>query len=101
MLASFSDQLDRRLTAVPMPAHARAELQSNASRLGALTVPAGVEPATASATEAAILASFVFSFRLVMWLCAALALMSSVIAWRTIPGPLARRTAHNLSLAET
>ena len=101
MLASFSDQLDRRLTAVPMPAHARAELQSNASRLGALTVPAGVEPATASATEAAILASFVFSFRLVMWLCAALALMSSVIAWRTIPGPLARRTARNLSLAET
>jgi len=85
MVASFSDQLNRRLGDVQMPASARAELQSNESRLAALTVPAGVEPATACVVESAIQESFVFSFRMVMWICAALALVSAAIAWRMIP----------------
>ena len=89
MVAAFSHQLNRRLTSVEMPADARAELQSNESKLAALTVPKGVEPAAASAIESSIQSSFVFSFRLVMWLCAALALVSAGIAWRMIPGPSA------------
>ena len=100
MVASFSDQLNRRLTAVQMPADARAELQSNESRLAALTVPAGVDPATAHAIESSILASFVFSFRLVMWLCAALALISAAIAWKTIPKPSARSADSKMRLVE-
>ena len=100
MVASFSDQLNRRLTAVQMPANARAELQSNESRLAALTVPAGVDPATAHAIESSILASFVFSFRLVMWLCAALALISAAIAWKTIPKPSARSADSKMRLVE-
>jgi EmrB/QacA subfamily drug resistance transporter len=99
MIAAFSSQLNRRLTAVQMPADVRAELQSNESRLAALTIPAGVGPATASAVESSIRASFVFSFRLVMWMCAALALISAAIAWDTIPGPLARGATQKLSVA--
>lgn len=86
MVASFSDQLNRRLGNVQMPTGARSELQSNASRLAALTVSATVEPATASVVESAIQASFVSSFRLVMWICAALAVGSTVVAWRMVPG---------------
>ena len=89
MVAAFSHELNRRLTWVEMPADARAELQSNESQLAALTVPKGVEPAARSAIESSIQSSFVFSFRLVMWLCAALALVSAGIAWRMISGPSA------------
>ena len=89
MVAAFSHQLNHRLATVQMPAGARAELRSNENKLAALTVPAGVEPAAASEIESSIQSSFVFSFRLVMWLCAALALVSAGIAWRMIPGPAA------------
>ena len=87
MVAAFSHQLNHRLATVEMPAGARAELRSNENKLAALTVPRGVEPAAASEIQSSIQSSFVFSFRLVMWLCAALALVSAGIAWRMIPGP--------------
>jgi EmrB/QacA subfamily drug resistance transporter len=99
MVAAFSDQLNRRLSTVQMPANARTELQSNESRLAALTAPAGVEPATASAIESSILSSFVSGFRLLMWICAVLALLSSATAWRMIPGTSARSTASKLKVA--
>jgi EmrB/QacA subfamily drug resistance transporter len=93
LVASFDGQLNRRLQGMPMPERVRAELQSNESRLAGLTVPAGVEPATASAIESSIAASFVFSFRLVMWFCAGLAAVSAVIGWRMIPGPVSQNAA--------
>ena len=85
MVAAFSHQMNLRLNTVQLPSDARQELQSNESRLAALTPPAGLDPAATSAVETSIRSSFVFSFRLVMWLCAALALTSAAIAWRTIP----------------
>jgi predicted MFS family arabinose efflux permease len=100
MVASFSHQLNRRLAAMQLPADVRAELQSNESRLAALTAPASVDPATAHTIESSVLASFVFSFRLVMWLCAALALISAAIAWKTIPKPSARSADSKMRLVE-
>jgi MFS family permease len=88
MVAAFSNQLSRRLATTPVSPEARAELESNRSKLAALKPPGGLDPASVSATEAAIRSSFVASFRLVMWICAALALASSATAWRMIPGPL-------------
>jgi predicted MFS family arabinose efflux permease len=93
MVAGFREQLNRRISVVPMPASARAELQSNESRLAALKVPAGVEPAIASAIESSIQSSFVFSFRLVMWICAGLAAASAAVAWKMIPRALPRHSA--------
>ena len=87
IVGAFQNQLNRHLATIAMPANERAELQSNAGRLGALKAPAGVDPVTASAIESSILSSFVFGFRLVMWICAALALASAAIALRMIPGP--------------
>jgi EmrB/QacA subfamily drug resistance transporter len=86
MVASFSSHLHDRLSDIAMPTDVRMELQSHASRLAALTAPSGVGPATASAIESAVDASFVFSFRVLMWICATLALASAAIGWLTIPG---------------
>ena len=99
IVAGFSRQLDRRLSTVTIAPDARAELQANTSKLAALKPPAGVEPATASAIESSIFASFVFCFRLVMWLCAALALLSAAIAWRMIPGPSPRQAERESGFA--
>ena len=86
MVTEFGGELNRRLASVAMPSDVRTELQSNQARLAALEPPAGVDAATASAIESAIVASFVFSFRLMMWVCAVLALAGAAVAWRLIPG---------------
>lgn len=84
MVAAFRAQLNRHLATGEVPAEVRFELQSHAGRLAALKPPSGIDSASASAVEAAIAKSFVFSFRLVMWICAALALASAAIAWRML-----------------
>jgi len=93
MLGAFSSHLNRRLANVTLPADARATLQSNAIRLGALKPPEGLAPGTAAAIGSAIAASFVSAFRLMMWICAALALASAAVAWRMIPGRVGPRVA--------
>ncbi len=86
MVLSFGTHLNRRLDTIAMPNEARTELQANEIKMAALTPPSSVEPQSAAAIHEAIVASFVSSFRLMMWICAALALVSSVVAWRIIPG---------------
>lgn len=84
-VAGFSTHLNRRLANIPMPGAVRTELRSNETRLAALKPPEVVGPATASAIQSAIAASFVSNFRLMMWICAALALAGAAVAWRMIP----------------
>src|SRR5271157_766683 len=85
MVTEFSARLNRHLAKMVVPANVRTSLQSNEIKLAALKPPEGIEPRTAAAIESAIVASFVFAFRLTMWICAALALASAVVAWWTIP----------------
>ncbi len=85
MVTEFSGHLNRSLANVAMPESSRSELRSNEIKLAALTAPAGVEPATAAAIKSSIVASFVFGFRLVMWMCVALAVASAAAAWWMIP----------------
>jgi EmrB/QacA subfamily drug resistance transporter len=101
MVAGFGNHLNRALSRLSMPDSARSELQSNETKLAALKAPAGVDPATATAIESSIAASFVLSFRLIMWICAALAVGSAVAAWRMILGSTqpAPAPAHRLSTA--
>ncbi len=93
MVAEFSSELNRRLANVAMPSQVRIELQANETRLAALKPPSGLEPATAAAIESAVVASFVSSFRMMMWICAVLALASAAVGWRFIPGELRRSRA--------
>jgi EmrB/QacA subfamily drug resistance transporter len=87
MVADFSAHLRQELAGVPMPAGVRATLQSGENKLGGLKPPERLDPQTAAAVESSIEASFVSSFRLMMWICAALSLVSAGVAWRWIPRP--------------
>src|SRR5208337_819750 len=99
MVTEFGSHLNRALSNLSMPDSARSELRSNETKLAALKAPAGVEPAKAAAIESSILASFVSSFRLIMWICAALAVGSAVAAWRMILGSAQSAPAPRLSNA--
>ncbi len=87
IVAAFSAHLNRRLSTLAISDDVRSQLQANEIRLAALKVSEGVDPATKAAIESAIAGSFVFSFRLIMLLCAGLAVMSAAVAWRMIPAP--------------
>lgn len=89
LVTEFGAHLNRSLANVNLPQHARSELQSNEIKLAALHAPAGIEPATATVVETSIVAAFLFGFRIVMGICAALAVASAAVAWRMI----ARREA--------
>ncbi len=85
MVTEFSTHMNRSLATVAMPGDARSELRSNEIKLAALKPPGGVEPATAVAIQSAIVAAFVFSFRLMMGICVVLAVASAAVAWWMIP----------------
>jgi hypothetical protein len=63
------------------------ELRVNEIKLAGLIVPAGTDSNLAAAIRASIERAFVFGFRLAMLVCAALALTSAAVAWRTIAAP--------------
>jgi len=85
MVASFSNHLSHRLDALALPNDVRAELQVNEIKMAALMPPDGIDPQAAAAIRESIVASFVSSFRLMMWICSALALISAAVAARMIP----------------
>jgi hypothetical protein len=87
MVDDFSAHLQQELARVPLPVSARAALQSSADHLAGLKPPEGLDAQTAGAVESSIEASFVSSFRLMMWICAAMSLASAGVAWRWIPRP--------------
>jgi EmrB/QacA subfamily drug resistance transporter len=86
MVASFGNHLNHRLEHVTLPSDVRAELQSNEIRMAALAPPHSIDARTSAAVRDAIVDSFVSSFRLMMWICCGLALISAVIGGRMIPG---------------
>ncbi len=85
MVASFSSHLNHILANFQLPAGVLREIQANETRLGALKLPTGLDENTAAAVRAAISRSFLIAFRLVMLICASLAVASGVLAWRLIP----------------
>jgi EmrB/QacA subfamily drug resistance transporter len=99
MVVSFGNHLNRRLDAIVLPNEVRTELRSNEINMAALTPPNTIEPQTAASVREAIVASFVSSFRLMMWLCSALAIMSAATAWRMIPGNAMLQSREPLSQA--
>ena len=60
-------------------------LQSNLVQLGALQPPPNLDPSAASQIQSEIAKAFIFAFRLIMLICAALAAASAWIAFRMIP----------------
>lgn len=85
MAATFSAHLNRRLNDIPMSDNARHELQMNEIKLAALAAPADVDAGTAATIDQAVKFSFVAGFRLMMLLCAGLAVISALMAWIMAP----------------
>lgn len=96
MVHAFSLELDRSLAHLAIPGELLKSVQSNRTKLGAITLPRNVDFETAQATRESIHRSFVFGFRIVVLICAALSFASAIFAWRMItnevrPMPNGRR----------
>jgi MFS family permease len=84
MVTAFSHRLNRRLPQLGLPLDVTHSLETNEIRLAALAVPKELDLKTAASLRSFIEQGFVFGFRLVMLMCAGLAVASSGFAWRTI-----------------
>jgi hypothetical protein len=93
MNATFNPALDSRISALDLPPAVQREIEEQRPRLAAMTVPSGVNDATASAVQRAVGESFVAGFRRVMLACAALALLSALSTWVLIGGEPRRDAA--------
>ncbi len=87
MLKAFATRLEHSMVILNLPAGAAQQIRSNLARLGALKVPDNLDSKTSAALQAAIAKAFVFGFRVIMMVCATLALASAMVAWRMIPSP--------------
>jgi EmrB/QacA subfamily drug resistance transporter len=81
MVAAFGRSLEQRVAPMQLPPAASQQLQGNVTQLGALKTPAGVDSRQGQEVRDAIAASFVEAFRVVMGLCAGLAIISAGAAW--------------------
>ena len=82
---AFRYRLNETLARLSLPAAALDEIQAHATKLAGLQAPAGLDPVTRSAIQGSIRESFLFGFRVVMFVCASLALASAACAWNMIP----------------
>ncbi|HYX51502.1 MAG TPA: hypothetical protein VE843_17275, partial [Ktedonobacteraceae bacterium] len=62
------------------------QMESNVTRLGSLDAPPDVDSQTEVAIRSAIADAFIFGFRLILLVCAVLAIASAYVGWRMIPG---------------
>jgi MFS family permease len=84
MVQAFSFRLDRCLADLALPSYIRQELQSNEIRLAGLQVPAGLDPSANAAIQGYVKESFVYGFRIIMFICSGLSLSSAAVGWLMI-----------------
>ena len=92
MVAAFDHALRNSLAGLNLKVEIVQQLESNAAKLGGLDAPSSADPQTAATIRAAVAEAFVFGFRMIMLLCAALALASAAVAWGEIPSQGVKRT---------
>jgi len=90
-VAAFAHSLRHSVAGLNFNTDIVHELESNAAKLGSLDAPSSADPQTAATIRSAVAEAFVFGFRLIMLLCACLAIASAGVAWRKIPSQNAER----------
>jgi EmrB/QacA subfamily drug resistance transporter len=85
MVSAFSNRLQQSLATLDLAPSVLHQIQSSEIRLAGLEVPSDLDARTSSALRAAIDQAFVLGFRLIMLLCAGLAVASAAVASRMIP----------------
>lgn len=88
MVQAFGYKLNDSLRSRDLPVDASRKIQSNLIRLGALEPPSGLDAGTRQTVQSDITQAFLFSFRLIMSVCAGLAVLSAAIAVWMIPANL-------------
>jgi EmrB/QacA subfamily drug resistance transporter len=84
MVSAFRSHLNPGLAKLSLSSNTLHEIQAGEIDLAGLQLPADLDTNTNAAVRELIRQSFVGGFRLVMWICAGLALASSAVAWAMI-----------------
>lgn len=87
MVGAFVHGLHASLSGLHVDAGVIHDLESNATKLGALSVPAIQDEEARGNIEVAIARAFVSGFRVIMLICSGLAVVSAIVASRIIPSP--------------
>jgi predicted MFS family arabinose efflux permease len=85
MITAFGHSLKDSLAGLHLDTSVVQGLESNAVKLGGLDVPKNQDADTKGKIKTAITRAFIFGFRMVMVICAALAMISAAVASRMIP----------------
>jgi EmrB/QacA subfamily drug resistance transporter len=92
VLSAFNRHLDYRIAAsLTLAPEARLQLDAQRTKLAAAEIPSSLDAGTRDALRQALDESFVAGFRLAMYVCAGLALLSALSAWLMIEGKEAAR----------
>lgn len=91
MVEAFSFRFERSLVGLSLSSDVLEELRANEIKLAGLPLPAGVDPTAAAAIGKSVRESFVYGFRIVLWICAGLSVASAVVAGLMIPQDRDRR----------
>lgn len=84
MVAAFASSLRTSIASLHSDSPVVRSLLSNVARLGAMDLPDQLDPLLAGKIHDAIIHAFLFGFRIVMSICAGLAVASAAVAWRMI-----------------
>jgi EmrB/QacA subfamily drug resistance transporter len=85
MVSAFSSRLDRELDSASLPSDITQAIRAEETKLAGLQVPAALDSGSQAALGQSIRDAFVFGFRTVMLICAALAAASAAVARAMIP----------------
>ena len=85
MVDAFSSRLGHCLARLSLQPSILEVIQSGEIKLAGLPVPTGLSSSTQASIKQSIGEAFVSGFRIVMQICASLAVASSVVAWSMIP----------------
>jgi EmrB/QacA subfamily drug resistance transporter len=80
----FSNRLEVRLKGLTLDEQVKRSVYEQRVKLAGLQIPEGSDAATQAQIKQAVADSFVFGFRLIMWISAALALASALSSWLMI-----------------
>jgi predicted MFS family arabinose efflux permease len=84
MMKVFGSRLNHDLAKLSLPPTAMRQLHADETKLADLQAPASLDPQTKTAIAEFIKQAFVSGFRVVMWICASLSLVSATVAGLTV-----------------
>ena len=94
ILLGFSNRLDVRLNGLPIEEQVKRSVYEQRVKLAGLQIPEGSDAATQEQIKQAVAASFVFGFRLIMWMLGGAALASAFSSWLMIGKSRPLRSRH-------